>query len=126
MPSRFEPCGLNQMYGLRYGTPPLVNRTGGLADSVIDSNQESIASKQANGFVMHRAEPDELKMCITRALSYYAQEKLWQQIQRQGMSQELGWELSAKRYLDLYEEMLKPQKRESKEVSSKVGTVSAN
>lgn len=126
MPSRFEPCGLNQMYGLRYGTPPLVNRTGGLADSVIDSNQESIASKQANGFVMHRAEPDELKMCITRALSYYAQEKLWQQIQRQGMSQELGWELSAKRYLELYEEMLKPQKRESKEVSSKVGTVSAN
>ncbi len=106
MPSRFEPCGLNQMYGLRYGTPPLVNRTGGLADSVIDSNQHTLASKQANGFVMQQADADELKQCITRALSYYAQPTLWQQIQQQGMAQQLGWELSAKRYLELYQEML--------------------
>ncbi len=106
MPSRFEPCGLNQMYGLRYGTPPLVNQTGGLADSVIDTNTQTMTSKQANGFVMHQADPNELKQCITRALSYYQQPKLWQQIQQQGMQLELGWQHSAKRYIALYQAML--------------------
>jgi starch synthase len=106
MPSRFEPCGLNQMYGLRYGTPPLVNKTGGLADTVTDSNEISIKQGTATGFVMHSPDATELKLCIARALGYFAEKKIWQQIQRNGMNQDLGWEQSAKRYLALYEEML--------------------
>jgi len=106
MPSRFEPCGLNQMYGLRYGTPPVVNKTGGLADTVVDSNAETIQQGTATGFVMHSAEAQELKRCIMQALDYYQDKKTWRQIQHNGMNKDLGWEQSAKRYVALYEEML--------------------
>ncbi len=106
MPSRFEPCGLNQMYGLRYGTPPLVNRTGGLADSVIDSNADTLKQGTANGFVMPHANANELKRCIQQALLYYRQADIWQQIQQTGMALDLAWTRSAQRYAALYEEML--------------------
>lgn len=106
MPSRFEPCGLNQLYGLAYGTPPIVNATGGLADSVIDSNPAHIQNNTANGFVMVEASADGLIACITRALEMFKHdEKTWRQIQQNGMSQNLGWDKSAQEYLTLYQNL---------------------
>lgn len=107
MPSRFEPCGLNQMYGLRYGTPPLVNHTGGLADSVTDTKASTLADHTANGFVMKAANTDQLFSTIKKALTYYHDKATWQQIQRQGMQLNLGWDKSANAYIDLYTNMLK-------------------
>ena len=107
MPSRFEPCGLNQLYGLAYGTPPIVNATGGLADSVVDSNAAHLADKTANGFVMVEASADGLIACILRALEIFRHdEKTWRQIQKNGMSQNLGWDKSAKEYLALYKKLV--------------------
>ena len=106
MPSRFEPCGLNQMYGLRYGTPPVVTYTGGLADSVKDTNEASLKNKSATGFVMKKADPNELVSAVGKALSYYQDEKTWKEIQENGMRQNLDWTKSAKAYLAMYEEIL--------------------
>jgi starch synthase len=107
MPSRFEPCGLNQLYGLAYGTPPIVNATGGLADSVIDSNADNIKNKTANGFVMIKTSTDALLNCIERALNLFTNDaKTWRQIQKNGMSQNLSWDHSALEYLAVYQKLL--------------------
>lgn len=106
MPSRFEPCGLNQMYGLRYGTPPIVTRTGGLADSVRDTSSATLANGTASGFVMTAAEPHALLAAIQRALGYYRQPDIWHQIQRNGMQQDLSWGKSAQEYLHVYQGLL--------------------
>jgi starch synthase len=106
MPSRFEPCGLNQMYGLRYGTPSVVTRTGGLADSIHDTNTTSLENKTATGFVMPEVSPASLLKNIERAITYYHEPKIWKQIQQNGMNKELGWNKSAQAYLNLYKKML--------------------
>lgn len=106
MPSRFEPCGLNQMYGLRYGTPPVVRRTGGLADSVNDTTPASLKNNSANGFVFDRADKASLMAAIERALASYGDAAEWQQIQRNGMACDLGWNRSACAYLDVYKSLL--------------------
>lgn len=72
VPSRFEPCGLTQLYGLQYGTLPLVRKTGGLADTVVDSASESIKARTATGFVFENATPEALRHCLQRAFA------LWQ------------------------------------------------
>ena len=102
MPSRFEPCGLNQMYSLRYGTPPVVNFTGGLADTVTDATAMAIADKTANGFVFNNVNADALLMTVKRAMNIYKQPKQWQQICETAMQQELGWVSSATKYQALY------------------------
>jgi starch synthase len=102
MPSRFEPCGLNQMYSLRYGTPPVVNFTGGLADTVIDATPLAIQDKEANGFVFYDESAEAFLLAIKRALAIYRKPKLWQQLCETAMLQELGWESSAKKYQELY------------------------
>ncbi len=108
MPSRFEPCGLNQLYGLAYGTPPIVNATGGLADSVVDTNDASLADRTATGFVMTNTSSEGLFSCIKRALDiYHTSEKKWFEIQQNGMSQNLSWDKSAAEYLALYASLLK-------------------
>lgn len=107
MPSRFEPCGLNQMYGLRYGTPPVVTNTGGLADSVQDTNEISLKNKTATGFVMPESSTTALISAIERALTYYQDPKTWKEIQENGMRQHLDWTKSAKAYMAMYEEILK-------------------
>ncbi len=108
MPSRFEPCGLNQLYGLAYGTPPIVNATGGLADSVIDCNQAHLSNNTANGFVMVEASAEGLIASITRAVEMFKHdEQTWRQIQTNGMSKNLGWDKSAKEYLELYQSMMR-------------------
>jgi dihydrofolate reductase len=78
MPSRFEPCGLNQMYSLRYGTPPIVRATGGLADTVVDVSAATLADKTANGFVIDEATPHALWLALERATRCWHDRKLWQ------------------------------------------------
>lgn len=108
MPSRFEPCGLNQMYGLAYGTPPIVNATGGLADSVTDTNKNTLLQKTANGFVMSECSETGLQSAIEHAINIYRNEpKTWRKVQRNGMSLNLDWDNSAQAYLSMYERLVK-------------------
>lgn len=110
MPSRFEPCGLNQMYGLAYGTLPIVNATGGLADSVIDTNTVTLKNKTANGFVMTETSSDGLLAAVRHALEIYKNEpKVWRKIQKNGMLQNLSWDHSAQEYLNLYTKTISGQ-----------------
>ncbi len=103
MPSRFEPCGLNQLYSLRYGTIPIVHRTGGLADTVIDTVFEDGAiNNEASGFVFGMPTTKALVKTIRRALEIFPQKKHWNQLQRRAMQQDFGWEKSAIKYIDLY------------------------
>lgn len=97
MPSRFEPCGLNQMYGMRYGTPPVVRRTGGLADSVSDASMPG-----GTGFVFEEPTPAALYRAIAAAIDSYRGKKTFRAIQLNGMSRDVGWSSSAQRYIDLY------------------------
>ncbi|HEY8118831.1 MAG TPA: glycogen synthase GlgA [Methylophilaceae bacterium] len=106
MPSRFEPCGLNQMYGLRYGTPPIVTYTGGLADSVQDSNPESLKDGTATGFVIDSPDAILLMEGIQRALAYYLEPKTWRKIQRNGMLSDLSWDHSASVYMSVYKSLV--------------------
>jgi starch synthase len=102
MPSRFEPCGLNQMYSLRYGTVPVVRRVGGLADSVIDANHETLANKSATGFVFNDYCSSQLAETIERTVATYRQPTVWEQIVRTGMSIDWSWNRSAQRYVKVY------------------------
>ena len=107
MPSRFEPCGLNQMYSLRYGTVPVVRRTGGLADTVVDTTEDSVAKQEATGFIFDDADAEALWSAIERALRLYREEpSAWRQLMQNGMTKDLSWEASAKRYQAFYEEAL--------------------
>ncbi len=106
MPSTFEPCGLNQMYSLRYGTLPLVTPVGGLADTVIDANNKNIANNTANGFVITKADTKSLTKGIKRVLQTYQQKKLWKKLQTNAMQGDFSWETSAKHYIDLYQELI--------------------
>ncbi|MQY50550.1 glycogen synthase GlgA [Rhodocyclus gracilis] len=106
MPSRFEPCGLNQMYSLRYGTPPIVRQTGGLADSVVDCNEASLADGTATGFVFQDATAHALWQTLERATAVWKQPRLWRQLQQQGMRLDLSWKRAADAYLALYDDTL--------------------
>ncbi len=107
MPSRFEPCGLNQMYSLRYGTVPVVRRTGGLADTVVDTTAETLEQGSATGFVFDDATPEALLGAIARAVEMYRDSPaLWRQIRRAGMAQDLGWTHRAGEYLELFGRLL--------------------
>lgn len=102
MPSRFEPCGLSQLYGLKYGTLPLVHSTGGLADTVVDTSTETINDKSATGFVFFDFTSEALNATIDRVLLYWKNQKIWRKLQQQAMSQNYFWIESAKKYLQLY------------------------
>jgi starch synthase len=106
MPSRFEPCGLNQMYSQHYGTPPIVHATGGLVDSVIDCNKVSIANGQASGFVFKKITTHDLLICIQRAIAIYNDKKTWTTVQVNGMSKDFGWQNSAAKYHEIYQSCL--------------------
>jgi starch synthase len=106
MPSRFEPCGLNQLYGLAYGTPPLVSLTGGLADSVCDTNQLSLKHNIATGFVVKNVSVASLLVTIERAVHTWHDKKTWRQIQKNGMGHSISWDSRAIDYLALYEKTL--------------------
>ena len=107
MPSRFEPCGLNQLYGLAYGTPPVVSNTGGLADSVCDTTKLALKNKSATGFVVKNVTSASLLVTIQHALIIWQDKKTWRKIQKNGMSQDISWVSSAKPYLSFYQQALK-------------------
>jgi len=105
VPSRFEPCGLTQLYGLRYGALPLVAHTGGLADTVIDANDAARKTGVATGFQFHPGSGRSLNEAINRACDCFADKKLWRQMQRNAMKHPVGWETSAASYRMLYESL---------------------
>lgn len=103
MPSRFEPCGLNQLYSLRYGTPPIVHKTGGLADTVVHASKETLADGTANGFVFEHPTVEGLQWAIGEALKCRAEQKCWRQVIANGMNQDVSWTHSAEAYVALYQ-----------------------
>lgn len=108
VPSRFEPCGLTQLYGLRYGTVPVVARTGGLADTVIDANEAAMAAGVATGLQFSPVTPDALRHALHRLCDLHADAEAFTKIQQNGMAQPVGWGNSAPRYAALYEELGAP------------------
>ncbi|MEP2641454.1 glycogen synthase GlgA [Roseobacter sp.] len=102
IPSRFEPCGLTQLYGLRYGTVPVVARTGGLADTVIDANEAARSAKCATGVQFAPVTASALEQAIHRACDIYAQPTEWAGLVRRGMRHGVGWDVSAQAYGDIY------------------------
>lgn len=109
VPSRFEPCGLTQLYGLRYGTLPIVARTGGLADTVIDANHAALAMGVATGLQMAPVNAQALGFALNRALQLFADPPTWQAMQRAAMRQPVGWRVSAERYATLYRRLVGAQ-----------------
>lgn len=119
MPSRFEPCGLNQMYSLRYGTVPIVHRTGGLADTVVDTTPDSLASNEATGFLFDDANAEALWGAIERALRLHREEPAsWRRLMRNGMTRDLSWEASAKHYQAFYAEALQSRLEQAAALSA--------
>jgi starch synthase len=106
VPSRFEPCGLTQMYALRYGAPPLVRRTGGLADTVVDANAATLAAGTATGFAFDAETPDGLLAAIQRAVALYGDRASWRRMMRQAMTRDFSWAAAAREYMALYQRTL--------------------
>lgn len=102
VPSRFEPCGLTQLYGLAYGALPLVHRVGGLADTVVDCTLEDMASNHATGFVFDGFHTDAYRRALRRAFALWQQPEAWAQVRDTGMRQRFGWDAAARRYLDVF------------------------
>jgi len=102
MPSRFEPCGMNQMYSQRYGTPPIARVTGGLVDTVVDCNPATLAHGSASGFVFQDASAAALLAAVERAAGTWRESASWRALQRNGMARDFGWEASARRYAAIY------------------------
>ena len=102
MPSLFEPCGLNQLYSLRYGTLPLVREVGGLADTVVDAGDEALSAGTATGFVFREPQSGAFLDAARRAIGMWYDKGRWRQIQTTAMSQDFSWHRSAARYLELY------------------------
>jgi len=103
MPSRYEPCGLNQMYSLKYGTIPIVRATGGLADTIRDVEQDP---NNGNGFVFEEYRADEMLVAIGRAVAAFRDGRLWQRLVDRAMSADFSWARSAEKYLQLYQRAL--------------------
>ncbi|OLP61020.1 starch synthase [Xaviernesmea oryzae] len=102
IPSRFEPCGLTQLYGLRYGCVPIVARTGGLADTIIDANEAAMNAAAATGFQFSPIGEDPLRQALRRAVKLFKEPHLWARLQAQGMKTDVSWNASAGRYAALY------------------------
>ena len=102
MPSLFEPCGLNQMYSLRYGTLPLVRAVGGLADTVTHASEANLAAGTATGFVFEQPDSQALRSVLQQALSLWPDRAAWRRMQRTAMAQDFSWQRSARNYLALY------------------------
>ncbi|WP_179404285.1 glycogen synthase GlgA [Burkholderia guangdongensis] len=109
VPSRFEPCGLTQLYGLKYGTLPLVRRVGGLADTVVDSALENLADDIATGFVFDRFDDDSLRAALRRAFALFARKSDWKQVQKQAMKQQFGWDRAAAQFMSVYQQIATPR-----------------
>lgn len=106
MPSRFEPCGLNQMYSLRYGTLPVVRRTGGLADTVVDATEEKRKQMLATGFKFTHSTVEDLVGTLLRVTELYTHPRLWRRMMLTAMAQDFSWTTSAQAYLQLYQQLV--------------------
>ncbi len=106
MPSRFEPCGLNQMYSMRFGTVPIVRLVGGLADTVVDLTPETSAAGAATGFVFEEYTASALVSAVQRAMAAYRDHALWARLVQAGMRQDFSWDRSAREYVTVYERAL--------------------
>jgi starch synthase len=106
MPSRFEPCGLNQLYSLKYGTAPIVRATGGLADTVTDATRETLDAHTATGFSFREYSDMALAETMTRAVAAYGQGDVWNQLIDTGMAQDWSWGRSADEYINLYQRLM--------------------
>jgi starch synthase len=106
VPSRFEPCGLTQLYGLRYGCVPVVGRTGGLADTVIDANEAALGPGVATGVQFSPITSANLQSALERAARLFAIKPVWANIQKRGMAQDVSWSRSAETYLQLYKSLV--------------------
>ena len=104
VPSRFEPCGLTQLYALRYGTLPLVRATGGLVDTVVDTNADTLNRGTASGFVFESFDSWSLENAVLRALDAHANRDLWNDLVRRAMLQDWSWNSSGRDYLTVYEQ----------------------
>jgi len=105
LPSRFEPCGLTQLYALRYGTLPVVRRVGGLADTVVDATAVRLADGSATGFAFDDESPAALMSAIRRASALFREPAVWRRMARQAMVQDFSWSTAARRYLAVYREL---------------------
>jgi starch synthase len=105
VPSRFEPCGLTQMYGLRYGALPVVAQTGGLGDTVIGATPATLAAGAATGITFHPVDALAFGQALAQLLALHAQPKLWAKLRAKAMAHPVGWETSARAYADLYERL---------------------
>ncbi|MFN3694479.1 MAG: glycosyltransferase, partial [Ignavibacterium sp.] len=113
MPSRYEPCGLNQIYSLKYGTVPVVRKTGGLADTVKDWDEENYYGfDHGNGFSFYDYSGFALYKSVERAINTFAHKDIWRKIQLNGMKLDFSWTRSAEKYAELYK--IAKEKRESK------------
>jgi starch synthase len=108
VPSRFEPCGLTQLYGLAYGALPVVRRVGGLADTVTDCTLEDLHEGSATGFVFDAFSPEGLQRALRRALALWSTPAAWRQVQARGMGQAWAWTSAAQQYQALYAKLLAP------------------
>jgi starch synthase len=104
MPSQYEPCGLGQLIALRYGTVPVVRKTGGLADTVQDYNGRT---GRGTGFVFKDYTASALVECLNRALALYGDEKKWKRLVQSGMKQDFSWKRSAGEYVKVYRKALR-------------------
>lgn len=109
IPSRFEPCGLTQLYGLAYGCVPVVARTGGLADTVIDANPAALAAGVATGVQINAVTPEALAMGISRTVELYADAKAWKRVQTNAMKADFSWGASGAAYAALYRQLIEEQ-----------------
>ena len=109
MPSRYEPCGLGQMHALRYGTVPVVRRTGGLADTVADHDAKT---GTGTGFLFDEYTADALAACVRRAVSVFSDPPAWKRLMRAGMRVDLSWQRSAKDYVKVYRKILKERTKD--------------
>jgi starch synthase len=107
-PARFEPCGLSQIYAMRYGTVPIVRATGGLADTVTDTTRATISDGTASGFVFSEPTVEGLRGAIDRAAAFYREPLAWRRLQLSAMKQDFSWNRSAAEYLALYESLTSP------------------
>jgi starch synthase len=108
VPSLFEPCGLTQMYGLKYGSLPLVRRVGGLADTVVDSTLEDMASGEATGFVFDRFDAADYERALRRAFALYERAPDWRRVRSNAMRRPADWATAAAQYIDVYRQALAP------------------
>lgn len=111
VPSRFEPCGLTQLYALRYGCVPVVARTGGLSETIIDANDAALHAHVATGIQFAPIDEDGLRHALRRTFRLYRLRRVWEGLRRQGMKTDCSWHRSAARYADLYSELLNPDMR---------------